>query len=522
MGKQRTSGGRHADRSKRRVRQLTRRASRMTVLSSLLLPMPVAMAVPQAVTLSEEVLGVTRLPATGVGDPARSHLAAAAAARRHGFGAAGPSVSVTRVEKLARSRQQVRAQASAIAANGIPAAALRAYRTAEATMNIADPSCGLSWGLLAGIGRIESDHGRYGGAVLADNGISTPRILGLPLNGTGAVSAIADTDHGTLDGDKKWDRAVGPMQFIPSTWAMVGVDGDGDGQRNPHDIDDAALAAAAYLCVGDNDLTTPAGMHDAVLSYNHSEDYVATVLGVAHAYQSGIVNLPLLTATLTLPTGPGTEVGLTPGHGIAIGATDDVSKVGPKKAKQARRGATDSTKGRTKDGTKAGDTKNDAKVGDRTQKPSGGGDQQKPPAGDGQGPVDDSTPRTGGGDKPTPTPEPKPTPEPNDPPSTGDNGGNGGGDETEPSPTPNPSPSPTPTPTPDPSQDVAEGTLVWCDEAAQDALCLDDAEHPLEVDVDSYKSLVDSPVTVIYGSTDGSLSGTICSIQPGKVDEPEC
>jgi membrane-bound lytic murein transglycosylase B len=502
--------------------RVNRRALRLAAFS-FLLPVPVALAAPLSSTLPAETLeAMSQVPVRGVGDtvlPRVLPLPAKASGKQ-----LDPAASVTRVEKLARSRQQVRAQASAIAANGIPAAALRAYRTAEATMNIADPSCGLSWGLLAGIGRIESDHGRYGGAVLADNGISTPRILGLPLNGAGAVSAIADTDHGTLDGDKKWDRAVGPMQFIPSTWAMVGVDGDGDGQRNPHDIDDAALAAAAYLCVGDNDLTTPAGMHDAVLSYNHSEDYVATVLGVAHAYQSGIVNLPLLTATLTLPTGPGTEVGLTPGHGIAIGATDDVSKVGPKKARQARRGATDSTKGRTKDGTKAGDTKNDAKVGDRTQKPSGGGDQQKPPAGDGQGPVDDSTPRTGGGDKPTPTPEPKPTPEPNDPPSTGDNGGNGGGDETEPSPspTPNPSPSPTPTPTPDPSQDVAEGTLVWCDEAAQDALCLDDAEHPLEVDVDSYKSLVDSPVTVIYGSTDGSLSGTICSIQPGKVDEPEC
>jgi membrane-bound lytic murein transglycosylase B len=301
--------------------RVNRRALRLAAFS-FLLPVPVALAAPLSSTLPAETLeAMSQVPVRGVGDtvlPRVLPLPAKASGKQ-----LDPAASVTRVEKLARSRQQVRAQASAIAANGIPAAALRAYRTAEATMNIADPSCGLSWGLLAGIGRIESDHGRYGGAVLADNGISTPRILGLPLNGAGAVSAIADTDHGTLDGDKKWDRAVGPMQFIPSTWAMVGVDGDGDGQRNPHDIDDAALAAAAYLCVGDNDLTTPAGMHDAVLSYNHSEDYVATVLGVAHAYQSGIVNLPLLTATLTLPTGPGTEVGLTPGHGIAIGATDE-------------------------------------------------------------------------------------------------------------------------------------------------------------------------------------------------------
>ena len=217
----------------------------------------------------------------------------------------------------------MKAEASAIAANGIPAAALRAYRTAEATMRIADPSCGLSWGLLAGIGRIESDHGQFGGAVLGANGVSTPHILGLQLNGTRATAAIADTDNGAFDGDKQWDRAVGPMQFIPSTWAAVGVDGDGNGTRNPNDIDDAALAAAAYLCVGNNDLTTAQGMQTAVYSYNHSDSYVALVLGVAHAYESGAVSLPLLTATLALPTGPGTAVGLTPGKGIAIGATDE-------------------------------------------------------------------------------------------------------------------------------------------------------------------------------------------------------
>ena len=49
------------------------------------------------------------------------------------------------------------------------------------------------------------------------------------------------------------------MQFIPSTWAVVGVDADGDGERNPQDIDDAALAAAVYLCSGNEDLSTDAG-----------------------------------------------------------------------------------------------------------------------------------------------------------------------------------------------------------------------------------------------------------------------
>ena len=46
------------------------------------------------------------------------------------------------------------------------------------------------------------------------------------------------------------------MQFIPSTWSVVGVDGDGDGKRDPQDIDDAALATAVYLCSGDEDLSS--------------------------------------------------------------------------------------------------------------------------------------------------------------------------------------------------------------------------------------------------------------------------
>jgi membrane-bound lytic murein transglycosylase B len=462
--------------------RVNRRAMRLAAFS-ILLPVPVALAAPLSSTLPTETLeAMSQVPVRGVGDtvlPRVLPLPAKAAGGKN----LEPTASVTKLEKMAKSRKRVQAEASAIAENGIPAAALRAYRTAEATMNIADPSCGLSWGLLAGIGRIESDHGRYNGAVLATNGVSTPKILGLPLNGAGAVAAIADTDNGTLDQDNTWDRAVGPMQFIPSTWAMVGVDGDGDGQRNPHDIDDAALAAAAYLCVGDNDLTTPAGMHDAVLSYNHSEDYVATVLGVAHAYQSGIVNLPLLTATLTLPTGPGTEVGLTPGHGIAIGATDDVSdKAGTKKSKQAQRGGNDSTKAGKESGTKA-DPKAGGKGGDQAGGNTGGtkpGDKTTDPA-------DGNTGGNTGGTKP----------------GTGGDETDGGTNDPATEPTNPPTkPEPKPEPDPEPIQDVDEGTLVWCD-ANEETLCLEGEEAPLSIeDVTDFAPLVDSEVTVIYQSDD--------------------
>ncbi|MGB0190410.1 MAG: hypothetical protein ACPF9W_05510, partial [Nocardioides sp.] len=101
--------------------------------------------------------------------------------------------------------------------SGIPAAALAAYQRAETVINAADKTCNLTWQLVAAIGRVESNHGRFGGSVLDDDGVATPGIYGLPLNGTKGTAAISDTDGGQLDNDSRWDRAVGPMQFIPST-----------------------------------------------------------------------------------------------------------------------------------------------------------------------------------------------------------------------------------------------------------------------------------------------------------------
>ena len=194
------------------------------------------------------------------------------------------------------------APVSALALSGMPVTALQAYRNAAAREALVSPTCHLPWPLLAGIGRVESNHGRFAGAVLHSDGVSTPAIIGIPLNGHG-TEPIRDTDHGRLDGDTVWDRAVGPMQFIPSTWAGWGVDGNHDGRKDPFNVYDAAAAAADYLCAAGRDLSTAAGQVRAVLSYNHSDVYVRTVLGLEKIYAAATgVTVPILPTTPGKPT----------------------------------------------------------------------------------------------------------------------------------------------------------------------------------------------------------------------------
>ncbi|MFF1813713.1 lytic murein transglycosylase [Streptomyces sp. NPDC058251] len=178
---------------------------------------------------------------------------------------------------------------------GIPATVLDAYKKAEASLRDSKPGCNLPWQLLAAIGKVESGQAR-GGRVDAGGTTYSP-ILGPVLNGNGFAN-ISDTDHGLYDGDSTHDRAVGPMQFIPSTWAWAGRDGNGDGKKDPNNVYDAALAAGHYLCRFDHDMSVQAQMNASILSYNNSTAYLNTVLSWLEYYRKGTHEVPDGTGTL--------------------------------------------------------------------------------------------------------------------------------------------------------------------------------------------------------------------------------
>ncbi len=102
---------------------------------------------------------------------------------------------------------------------------------------------GPDWYILAAVGKVESNHGENMG----------PSSAG----------------------------AMGPMQFLPSTWEASGVDGNGDGVANIMDPEDAVPAAAGYL----KDGGAPRDWYRALYSYNHADWYVKKVLAVAEGYR---------------------------------------------------------------------------------------------------------------------------------------------------------------------------------------------------------------------------------------------
>jgi cell wall-associated NlpC family hydrolase len=135
---------------------------------------------------------------------------------------------------------------SIAALSDIPPAYLALYMGAARTC----PD--LPWGVLAGIGEVESDHGQ-------------------------------STAPGVRSG-ANYAGAEGPMQFEPATFAQYAVDGDHNGQLSPYDPADAIYTAAAMLCANGAASGTAAGIRQAVFAYNHSRAYVNDVLGWAARY----------------------------------------------------------------------------------------------------------------------------------------------------------------------------------------------------------------------------------------------
>jgi hypothetical protein len=166
-----------------------------------------------------------------------------------------------------------------------PLVALDAYYRAAETIAEEHPACGVRWWAIAGISRVEGRHGTYGGTTLQSNGDTTRRIIGIQLNGANETAVVGDSDGGALDGDPTFDRAVGPMQFIPQTWSRFQADGNDDGTRSPFNLYDATLAAANYLCTASSGLDADPGLRRAYFSYNHSLAYVDAVLGYARHYE---------------------------------------------------------------------------------------------------------------------------------------------------------------------------------------------------------------------------------------------
>ena len=202
----------------------------------------------------------------------------------------GPGVAlpVIDVDAPGRAAEQLRGWADEQSgAIGIEPVALEAYGYAARVAEVENPNCHIGWTTLAGIGMVESHHGTYHGATIEPNGDVTPPIRGVPLDGTMNNLRITDADGGRLDADTAIVRAMGPMQFIPETWKLYGVDANNTGLASPDNIDDATLSAAGYLCYRGKNLSTARGWMEALRAYNMSDDYARAVRDYATAYANG-------------------------------------------------------------------------------------------------------------------------------------------------------------------------------------------------------------------------------------------
>jgi len=288
---------------------IARRAGVAAVLT------PVVLA--GAVAATPAVLPATTSPATS--SPDITPLAAAVPTPDTSGVAVVPMAKPPADFRFAASTLSPPPPAAVISSPGgmrIPAVALSAYRKAEQTMAVAAPGCGISWNLLAGIGRIESSHAN-GGATDA-GGTAVRPIYGPALDGTLPGNEVIV--QSSQAGRPVYARAMGPMQFLPGTWSRYAADGDGDGRADPQNVFDAALTAARYLCSGGLNLRNQSQVLTAILRYNNSMAYAENVLGWAAGYATGVapIDLPLITGPVPA-LGDGhleNPEGLGPGLGL--------------------------------------------------------------------------------------------------------------------------------------------------------------------------------------------------------------
>ena len=369
-----------------------------------------------------------------------------------------------------------RAWASGTAPNGVTperlsSVVLDAYTRAAA---LAPERCHLTVPLLAAIGQVES--GNLVGRALDASHRATPAIVGPRLDG-GAFKAVRDTDKGQLDGDRKFDRALGPLQFLPSTWRAVGVDLDDDGTRDPQSIYDAAGGAMVYLCGEGRDLADDGDLRDAVLSYNRSQAYLAQVLRWKATFEAAeldqLSSMPAFSAWAVSTPVDRTRVDVAE-------AVRPVPVTGPATASRPTTGGSTATAATTPGGSTA-----------TTPRPTTPGTTPSTPTTPGATP---STPGTTPGTRPSPTtPGTAPTP-----------GGPGTPEPGTPDPTPTPTPTPTPEPTPEPTTIPALEELEACVEPTDPSL-----PAPAPVDELTHPELV-------LGETEGTVvlpDGTFVTVE---------
>lgn len=152
------------------------------------------------------------------------------------------------------------------------------------------PGCAVDPLFLAGFGKVESGHGTANGASIQPDGMVLPKILGPPLDGSGVGGNVTPIRN-RLPADKRslygvngaYDQAVGPMQFLGSTFGGLQPPPDFDGDPStiptPHSYYDATLGAAILLCNAGDGLQDEASMRKGAFSYNRSSSYVEKVMG---------------------------------------------------------------------------------------------------------------------------------------------------------------------------------------------------------------------------------------------------